>query len=134
MAKANASVFGLSGSVWTRNRERGRSVAQRMETGSIAVNDSVLTAGVPELAHGGFKSSGIGRVHGIEGLMECVRTRTVVDDIFPRMRQPWWFGYGTRLGADVDGYLRFTHGRNLLQRLSGIPGTLRLLFSRERPI
>jgi succinate-semialdehyde dehydrogenase/glutarate-semialdehyde dehydrogenase len=134
VAKANASAFGLSGSVWTRNRSRGQDVARRLETGSIAINDCVLNAGVPEVAHGGVKSSGIGRVHGIEGLMECVRTRTVVDDILPRVRQPWWFGYSARTSADVDSYLRFTHGTSLFQRISGIPGTLRLLVSRERPV
>ena len=132
--RANASQFGLSGSVWTTNRARGRRVAERLEAGSIALNDCVFTAGAPEVPHGGVKYSGIGRIHGIEGLMECTRTRTVVDDILPRRAQPWWFGYGPGVVDDVDGYLRLTNGTTLLQRISGFRGTLRLLFSRERPV
>ncbi len=58
----------------------------------------------------------------------------VVDDRLPGMRQPWWFGYGARSAAQVDGYLRFAHGRSLADRLAGIPGALRLMLRPERPL
>lgn len=93
-----------------------------------------LVAGIAEVPHGGVKASGYGRSHGALGLEECVRTRTVVDDHFTAWRQGWWFGYGPDAEARADAYTRLTHGSTLLQRLGGLPGTLRLLLRPERPI
>jgi len=134
IALANGTRYGLSASVWSRNRRRAREIAERIEAGAIVLNDSVIAAGLPEVAHGGVKASGIGRIHGIEGLRECTRTRTVVDDRMPGMRQPWWFGYGAGSARNVDGYLRLAHGRSILDRLAGLSGTIRLLLSPERPL
>ena len=134
LRQANSTAFGLSGSVWSGNRRRARALALRLDAGAVAINDCVITAGVPEVPHGGVKESGLGRVHGVEGLLECVRTKTVVDDVFTGMRQAWWFGYGSANSLRVDAYLRLTHGRTLVERLSGIAGTLQLLFRPERPV
>ena len=56
---ANATPFGLGGSVFTADIERGRSVARRIESGMVFVNHSTFTA--PELPFGGIKNSGYGR-------------------------------------------------------------------------
>jgi hypothetical protein len=124
----------LSASVWSANRARARRAADGIEAGAVTLNDAVVAAGLPEVPHGGVKASGIGRIHGIEGLRECTRTRAVVDDRLPWLRQPWWFGYGPRTADNVDGYLRLTHGRSIADRLAGLPGTIRMLLFPERPI
>jgi succinate-semialdehyde dehydrogenase/glutarate-semialdehyde dehydrogenase len=132
--RANASRFGLSASVWSRDRARARRVASRLEAGTVVINDVTLIAGVAEVPHGGVKASGHGRSHGALGLEECVRTRTIVDDRFTGWRQAWWFGYGPDAEARADAYVRLAHGRSLLERLRGIPRTLRLLLRPERPV
>ena len=124
---ANASSFGLSASVWSRSRALARAVASQLNAGTVTINDVALAAGLAEVPHGGMKQSGHGRSHGLAGLDECVRTRTVVDDILPGVRQPWWFPYGASMTSEVDAYARLAHGRTLRERLSGLPGTLRLL-------
>jgi acyl-CoA reductase-like NAD-dependent aldehyde dehydrogenase len=134
IALANGSRHGLSASVWSASRARARRAADGIEAGAVTLNDAVVAAGLPEVPHGGVKASGIGRIHGIEGLRECTRTRAVVDDRLPWLRQPWWFGYGPRTADNVDGYLRLTHGRSIADRLAGLPGTIRLLLFPERPI
>lgn len=134
VALANDSRYGLSASVWSQDRKRADRVAARLVAGSIALNDSVITAGLAEVPHGGVRASGIGRIHGVEGLLECVRTRTVVDDQLPMLRQPWWFGYGGDSASRVDAYLRLTHGRALLTRMSGIAGTIRMVLFPSRPL
>lgn len=134
IALANGTRYGLSGSVWTTNRARGARIASQTETGTMAINDAVIPAGLPEVAFGGMKASGLGRIHGVEGLMECVRSRTVVDDALTGMRQPWWFGYGSQSVSRLDSYLRLSHGQSWWQRISGVPGTLRLLLKPERPV
>ncbi|MCC6927885.1 MAG: aldehyde dehydrogenase family protein [Gemmatimonadaceae bacterium] len=134
IALANASPFGLSASVWSRNRGRAQRIASRLQAGTVVINDVTLIAGVAEVPHGGMKASGSGRAHGVLGLEECVRTQTVVDDLFTGWRQPWWFGYGDDTAARGDAYLRLAHGRSILQRLSGVARVLKLIFKPERPV
>ena len=131
VALANDSHYGLSASVWSHNRHRARRVAAQLQVGAVAINDSVINAGLPEVAHGGVKASGMGRIHGTQGLLECVRTRTVIDDFLPNVRQPWWFGYDATTTSNLDSYLRLAHGRTIVERLSGIPGAMRMLLRRR---
>jgi aldehyde dehydrogenase (NAD+) len=76
VALANDSPFGLSGSVWTGDPERGVAVASRVRTGTCAVNSGVVVE--PRNPFGGFRSSGVGREMGPEGLEAYLETRTVV--------------------------------------------------------
>jgi aldehyde dehydrogenase (NAD+) len=55
---ANDSDFGLGGSVWTADTERGKDVARRVRTGTIGINKYLPDPGAP---FGGVKASGIGR-------------------------------------------------------------------------
>ncbi|ALL79616.1 aldehyde dehydrogenase (plasmid) [Pseudonocardia sp. EC080610-09] len=62
---ANESDFGLGGSVWTSDPERGESVAARVQTGTIGINAYLPDPAAP---FGGIKQSGLGRELGPEGL------------------------------------------------------------------
>ena len=64
---ANDSEYGLSGSVWTSNPERGRRVARRIRTGHCGINVHMFEFSGP---FGGYKKSGLGRQFGEEGLSE----------------------------------------------------------------
>jgi acyl-CoA reductase-like NAD-dependent aldehyde dehydrogenase len=91
---ANDSAYGLSASVWTRNVERGITIAKQLETGSVCVNECLLAAGVPALPFGGVKQSGVGaRRGGAQGVRQfCVRQAILAE---PRRRaSEWaWFPY-----------------------------------------
>ncbi|WSY48152.1 aldehyde dehydrogenase (plasmid) [Embleya sp. NBC_00888] len=71
---ANDSPYGLAGTVWTRDPERGLAVARRVRTGTIGVNDYSIDAGAP---FGGVKASGIGRELGPEGLAAFTVAKSV---------------------------------------------------------
>lgn len=67
---ANDSEYGLSGTVWTANQDRGIAIARRVRTGNYGVNVFNMDTAAP---FGGFKTSGIGRQlgpNGLEGFME----------------------------------------------------------------
>jgi aldehyde dehydrogenase (NAD+) len=71
---ANASDFGLAGSVWTSDPERGEAVARRVRTGTIGINAYVNEPNAP---FGGVKASGMGREMGPEALAGYQSLKTV---------------------------------------------------------
>ncbi|MDS0300433.1 NAD-dependent succinate-semialdehyde dehydrogenase [Halogeometricum sp. S1BR25-6] len=75
VALANDSQYGLGGSVWTEDLERGKEVAADVESGAVFVNE--LTKSDPRLPFGGVKQSGYGRELGVEGIHEFVNRKTV---------------------------------------------------------
>jgi len=72
---ANDSRFGLGGSVWSADPERGETFARRMECGCAFVNEMVKSD--PRLPFGGIKASGYGRELGLLGLRAFVNAKTV---------------------------------------------------------
>jgi succinate-semialdehyde dehydrogenase/glutarate-semialdehyde dehydrogenase len=72
---ANASEFGLGGSVWTRDLARGARVARRVESGTLFVNS--FTKSDPRMPFGGVKRSGIGRELSKYGLKEFVNVKGI---------------------------------------------------------
>jgi len=73
---ANLSSFGLGAAVFTRDLDRGESVALKLEAGTAFVNAQV--ASDPRLPFGGIKDSGYGRELGSYGIKEFVNAKTVV--------------------------------------------------------
>ena len=73
--RANASEYGLGGTIWTSDFERGVAVAMRIDTGTVWVNKHLeLPVDVP---FGGAKQSGLGREKGIDGLKEYTQGKIV---------------------------------------------------------
>ncbi|MFJ2990763.1 NAD-dependent succinate-semialdehyde dehydrogenase [Collimonas sp. NPDC087041] len=80
IALANDSEFGLGGSVFTKDIERGKRVASRIDTGMVFVNHPTWTT--PDLPFGGVKNSGYGRELSSMGIQEFVNKKLVrVDSI-----------------------------------------------------
>jgi aldehyde dehydrogenase (NAD+) len=74
---ANDSAFGLSGAVWSADPRRAFAIAQRVRTGTIALNGGGGGTN-PYGPFGGYKRSGIGREFGEAGLEEYLETKSVV--------------------------------------------------------
>ena len=73
---ANASAYGLGGSVWTRDRARGLAFARQMQCGGVWLN--AVMKSDPALPFGGIKRSGHGRELAVFGLHEFVNVQAVV--------------------------------------------------------
>jgi succinate-semialdehyde dehydrogenase / glutarate-semialdehyde dehydrogenase len=80
IAIANDSPFGLGGSVYTSDIERGKRVASRIESGMVFINYPYVSA--PELPFGGIKRSGYGRELSSFGLEEFVNRKLILVPTF----------------------------------------------------
>jgi aldehyde dehydrogenase (NAD+) len=72
---ANHSKYGLSGGVASASLERAQRVARRIRTGTLSVNGGMWFG--PDTPFGGYKQSGLGREHGLEGFEEYLQTKTL---------------------------------------------------------
>jgi len=77
VAEANDSPFGLSAYVFSRDAKRAERIANRLQAGTVMINDVIYTHALPETPWGGVKQSGIGRVHGLQGLKDLCEIRHV---------------------------------------------------------
>jgi acyl-CoA reductase-like NAD-dependent aldehyde dehydrogenase len=73
--RANATMYGLSGSVWSANVERAVAVAGQLDCGTAWVNQHLAV--VPNAPFGGAKWSGIGVENGPWGLLGFTEIQTV---------------------------------------------------------
>jgi succinate-semialdehyde dehydrogenase/glutarate-semialdehyde dehydrogenase len=94
---ANDSHLGLNAYVFTKDREKGKRLASRIEAGSVCVNDVIGNYVAAEAPFGGVKQSGFGRVHGDDALRELCEARTVFSDRgLERGKDLLWFPYSSK--------------------------------------
>ena len=71
---ANDTVYGLAGGVWAADRDRALSIARRMRTGQVEVNNGQFNVNAP---FGGYKQSGCGRELGRHGFEEFLEVKSL---------------------------------------------------------
>ena len=97
IAHANDSDFGLNYSVWGRDVKRALTVAERLEAGTVGVNDGYAAVWSSyDTPMGGTKSSGHGRRHGSEGLLKFTEAQSIaIQRIGPAFAPPGNMSYPT---------------------------------------
>ena len=75
IALANNSQYGLGGSIWTKDIDKGIALARKINTGAVFINSLVKSD--PRLPFGGIKKSGYGRELGRQGILEFVNAKTI---------------------------------------------------------
>jgi acyl-CoA reductase-like NAD-dependent aldehyde dehydrogenase len=96
IATTNATEFGLSASVWSKDKQRAVRVARQLECGAVSINNVMLTEGNPGLPFGGAKASGYGRQKGAEGLLGYTRSKSLLIDSDSAKIEANWYPYTAR--------------------------------------
>jgi succinate-semialdehyde dehydrogenase/glutarate-semialdehyde dehydrogenase len=104
---ANDSHLGLLGYVFTKDKAKGRRIAEKLQVGTTMINDVLATYGAPETPWHGLKQSGVGVAHSEDGLRALCEMRHVnIDRIAPR-RDIWWYPYSDKTYKWVLRGMRF---------------------------
>ena len=93
--RANDTDYGLNCSLWTQDAGRGRRVAERLQAGTVNVNEGYAAAWASvDAPMGGMKSSGLGRRHGAHGIQKYTEEQTIaVQRVLP-IAPPKGMSYG----------------------------------------
>jgi acyl-CoA reductase-like NAD-dependent aldehyde dehydrogenase len=111
VALANASRYGLGGTVFSRNKRAAMNAARSLRTGMTAVNGVVSFAGIPSLPFGGSGDSGFGRIHGADGLREFARPKAIARQRMKPMVNLTSFGRTDQDMKRLLGLATLLHGR-----------------------
>ncbi len=118
---ANESHLGLNAYVFSKDRAYALKLAERVQAGSVIINDVLINGGMPEAPFGGIKQSGFGRVMGPESLRDLCHTKHINVDRIAPSNEPLWFPYtDKRLSFARKASKLFFGGGGLLKKLSDL--------------
>jgi succinate-semialdehyde dehydrogenase/glutarate-semialdehyde dehydrogenase len=128
---ANDTNYGLTGSVWTTDTDRGEALARRIEAGTVTVNDHLYTFSLHATPWGGPKDSGGDFSHGRWGLESVTDAKHV--HVAPgtaslssgRFNDLWWFPYDEGFQDTLGDAMAVLYGTNPVRKLRKVPGVLR---------
>ena len=118
---ANDSEFGLTASVWTKDLSKGKRIAERIEAGTVCINEVLYTHGIGQTPWGGFKNSGRGRTHGREGLMELVQPQHIHINRLAILPDAWWFPYSPTAAETFRGFAKYFAGGSVVKAMKLLP-------------
>lgn len=79
VTRANNTVFGLSASIWTLDGARALRVARALRNGTVWINDHNRLFAEAEM--GGYRRSGLGRLHGLDALLDFTEQKHVYQNV-----------------------------------------------------
>lgn len=123
---ANDVAYGLSSSVFSKDRKRARRIAEQLETGMSAINEfGGITYMAQDLTFGGVKESGFGRMNGREGLRSMCNVKAVIDDRLPLNRPNVMYPVSATQYGTFSSLIDLRYGRGFARRWRGLMGLFR---------
>jgi acyl-CoA reductase-like NAD-dependent aldehyde dehydrogenase len=116
--KANDSELGLSGSVWTKDKNKAMALARKMNTGSVNINNVITNALQFPVPIEGWGDSGVGsRSGGAAGIRKYCRTKSIVAERIAMKKEPLWYPYGPTKGKLLGAVVRMMSARDWTRRI-----------------
>lgn len=91
--RANASRYGLTASVWTKNASAGEKLARRLRAGVVTINNHSFTGAIASMPWTGVGETGWGVTGSVHALDHLTRPRLVLVDRNRAKRETWWYPY-----------------------------------------
>ena len=88
---ANETQYGLNASVFGKNKKRLKFFMNNIKAGSIAINDVMTNYGIADLPFGGVAQSGVGKLHGKEGILAFCNQKSIMKNKLNLKSELWWY-------------------------------------------
>jgi len=88
---ANNTGYGLSASIFGKNKKHIKFISRRLNVGTVSINDVLTHYGIADLPFGGMGLSGIGKVHGVEGLRAFSKQKAYMKTRIQLKSEFWWY-------------------------------------------
>ena len=108
--RANASRYGLTASVWTRDIRRGEQLAKKLKAGVVTINNHSFTGAIPSAPWGGVGETGWGITGSPLALEHLTHPRFICVDRNRAAREMWWYPYTDTLKNIALAFARLRGG------------------------
>ncbi len=127
IALSNDCDYGLSGSIWTRDVEKGVELAKRMQTGGVMINNSVQIGGCITLPFSGYKQSGMGFLQSEDAYFNFVNRKSIMSHT-ESLAKDTWMPYKANSVAVTKGLIGMLFGDSIKARAGALVDYLRALL------
>jgi len=131
--RANASRYGLTASLWTKDRKRALVLARKLRAGVVTINNHGFTGALPEAPWSGHGETGWGITGSTLALDTLTRPRFVLADRSRGARELWWYPYTPALTAVATAMATLRSStRGLFARIGALFRLVGAMLARAR--
>ena len=92
-----------------KNSKRLKSISRRIKVGTISINDVLTHYGIADLPFGGMGLSGMGKVHGKEGLRAFSCQKSYLSNRISFKSEYWWFKKRKKIGKLLKKWIKWQY-------------------------
>lgn len=100
--KIHKTGYGLSSSIFGRDKKKIDKIVKKLKIGTVSINDVLTHYGIASIPFGGEGLSGMGRMHGEEGLRSLSRIKSIVINRFNFINEIWWLGRSSKIESFLN--------------------------------
>jgi len=135
IARANASRYGLTASIWSRDTQAAARLAKQLRAGVVTINNHGFTGAIPAAPWSGQGETGWGITNSPLALDALTRPRFVLVDRSRKRRELWWFPYTPALTALAMSMATLRcRARSLMERGRALRDLMIAMWRRSREI
>ena len=106
---ANKTGYGLRASIFGKNKKQIKFISRRIQAGVVSINEVLTHYGIADLPFGGMGLSGIGKVHGREGLRAFSRQKSFMSNRLQLKSEFWWYKKSEKFGKFLKQWIKLQY-------------------------